>query len=98
MKVMNSYLNKIPVILREVKKYTKKMNKKPKEMFINNNQDSEIKLEDSVTNCAKSWQSDPNICVVQTADGQTAQVKMCPPLRKYENSKLQMVWDRDDAN
>ena len=58
------------------------MNKKPKEMFINNNQDSEIKLEDSVTNCAKSWQSDPNICVVQTADGQTTEVKMRPPLRK----------------
>ena len=70
-----------------LKKYTKKMNKKPKEMFINNNQDSEIKLEDSVTNCAKSWQSDPNICVVQTADGQTAQVKMRPPLRKYSEKR-----------
>lgn len=63
------------------------MNKKPKEMLINSNQESEIKLEDSVTNCAKSVVSDPNICVVQTADGQTAEVKMRPPLRKYSKKK-----------
>jgi len=56
-------------------------------MFISDNLNSDMKLGDNVTSCANTCETDTNTGVLQTADGQTTEVKMRPPLRKYSSKR-----------
>jgi len=71
------------VMIRPSEKDQNKENK----MFINDKQNGDKKSGDTVTNCVNACESDPNTRVVQTADGQTVEVKMRPPLRKYSTKR-----------
>eukprot|EP00092_Neocalanus_flemingeri_P000855 GFUD01000912.1.p1 GENE.GFUD01000912.1~~GFUD01000912.1.p1 ORF type:complete len:2609 (-),score=679.76 GFUD01000912.1:80-7906(-) len=70
-----------------IKKYTKKLNNAQKKMLNKEDQTSEIKLEDMTANCVNVPNTDPNTCLVQTADGQTTEVKMRAPLRQYSRKR-----------
>jgi len=60
---------------------------KQNKMLISDNQILDTNLGDNVTSCVNACESDPNIRVVQTADGQTTEIKMRPPLRKYSTKR-----------
>jgi len=56
-------------------------------ILISDSQNSYTKLGDNVTSCVNSCESDTNTGVAQTADGQTTEIKMRPPLRKYSSKR-----------